>query len=186
MRTGKRIAVIALLAGLAIALGYLFNRTQAIDLDAQNRVMLNLRELEKLDAGWNVDILRSHIGLNPDYDPLTAPLARMQQLRAQIGAALPMARSAEAVAVFQKMSGAMHEKESLVEQFKSQNAILRNSLMYVPPAITDLKTELNGIESALVPARTVVTRSFNGSTTSNNASPCSTHSPASRRKLTTP
>ncbi len=156
MRTGKRIAVIALLAGLAIALGYLFNRTQAIDLDAQNRVMLNLRELEKLDAGWNVDILRSHVGLNPDYDPLTAPLGRMHQLRAQIGAALPMARSTEAVAVFKQMTGAMHEKEDLVEQFKSQNAILRNSLIYVPAAITDLKTELTGIESALVPARTVL------------------------------
>ena len=156
MRTSKRIAVIVLLAGLAVTLGYLFNRTRAIDIDAQNRVMLNLRELEKLDAGWNVNILRSQIGLNPDYDPLTAPLARMHQLRAQIGAALPMARSAEAVAVFKQMTAAMHEKEDLVEQFKSQNAILRNSLIYVPPAITDLKTELNGIESALVPGRTVL------------------------------
>jgi diguanylate cyclase (GGDEF)-like protein len=156
MRTVKRVAVVALLSALALTLGYLFNRTQAIDLDAQNRVMLNLRELEKLDAGWNVDILRSHIGLNPDYDPLSAPLRRMHQLQDQVRAALPMAHSAEANAVFKKLALAMHAKEDLVEQFKSQNAILRNSLIYVPPAITDLKTELTGIESALVPARTVL------------------------------
>ncbi len=156
MRTGKRVAVIALLVGLTVTLGYLFTRTQAIDLDAQNRVMLNLRELEKLDAGWNVDILRSHIGLNPDYDPLTAPLARMHQLQRQIGAALPMARGGEATGVYRQMVRALGEKEDLVERFKSQNAILRNSLNYVPPAITDLKTELTGIESALVPARTVL------------------------------
>ena len=156
MRAARRIAVIALLATLAVALGYLFNRTQAIDIGAQNRVMLGLRELEKLDAGWNVDMLRSHIGLNPDYDPLSAPLPRMHQLQNQVRAALPLARSAEANAVFQQMALALQEKEALVEQFKSQNAILRNALIYVPPAITDLKTELNGIEAALVPARTVL------------------------------
>ena len=156
MRTVKRVAVIALLAGLTITLGYLFNRTQAIDMDAQNRVILNLRELEKLDAGWNVDILRSHIGLNPDYDPLTAPLPRMHQLQLQIGMALPMTRGEEAGAVFKTLVGAMQEKEELVEQFKTENAVLRNSLVVVPPAIADLKTELTGIEAALVPARTVL------------------------------
>ena len=156
MRPGKRVAVIVLLAGLTVTLGFLFSRTQAIDIDAQNRVMLNLRELEKLDAGWNVDILRSHIGLNPDYDPLTAPLARMHQLQEQVAAALPMTRGLEASAVYQQLVRAMAEKEDLVEQFKSHNAVLRNSLVFVPPAITDLKTELNGIESALVPARTVL------------------------------
>lgn len=156
MKTGKRIAVVALLTGLTVTLGYLFNRTQAIDIDAQNRVVLNLRELEKLDARWNVDILRSHIGLNPDYDPLSAPLPRMHQLQQQIGAALPMTRGTEAVAVYRQLDLALREKEDLVEQFKSQNAVLRNSLSYFPPAITDLKTELNGFESALVPARTVL------------------------------
>ncbi len=156
MRTSKRLAVIALLAGLTVTLGYLFNRTQAIDLDAQNRIMLNMRELEKLDAGWSVDVLRSHVGLNADYDPLTAPLPRMHQLQEQIAEALPATRSAEASAVYTELVRAMREKEDLVEQFKSQNAILRNSLIYVPPAITDLKTELTGIESALVPARTVL------------------------------
>ncbi|WP_426101636.1 DAHL domain-containing protein [Massilia sp. TSP1-1-2] len=156
MRTGRRIAVIALLVTLSVTLGYLFNRTRAIDIDAQNRVTLELRELEKLDAGWNVDILRSHIGLNSDYDPLTAPLARMHQLQEQIAQALPMTHGAEAGVVYQELVRAMQEKEDLVEQFKSQNAVLRNSLVFVPPAITILKTEISGFESALVPARTVL------------------------------
>ena len=152
----RRIAGLALLALLGITLGFLFNRTQAIDIDAQNRVMLNLRELEKLDAQWNVNILRTHIGLNPDYDPLTAPLPRMRQLQANLGASLGMARGPDAGATYSDMLRAMAQKEELVEQFKSQNAVLRNSLVYFPPAIADLKTELNGIEGALVPARTVL------------------------------
>ena len=156
MKAPRRIAVVALVTLLVTTLGFLFSRTQAIDLDAQNRIMLNLRELEKLDAQWNVNILRSHIGLNPDYDPLTAPLPRMRQLQANLGASLSMARGPDAAVTYGEMVRAMAQKQDLVEQFKSQNAVLRNSLMYFPPAIADLKTELNGIESALVPSRTVL------------------------------
>ena len=156
MNGRSRAGVVALLALLCVSLGYLFNRTQAIDLDAQNRVILNLRELEKLDADWNVNVLRSHIGVNPDYDPLTAPLPRMHQLQAKLASALTLARVPEAGVAYRDLVRAMREKEDLVEQFKSQNAILRNSLVFIPPAIADLKTELNGIERALVPARTVL------------------------------
>ena len=156
MSTARRAGAAVLLALLVVMLAYLFNRTQAVDIDAQNRVMLNLRELEKLDAGWNVNILRSHVGLNPDYDPLTAPLPRMHQLQAEVGRALPMTRGPGAASTYQQLVRALRDKEDLVEQFKSQNAVLRNSLMYIPPAIADLKTELTGIEAALVPARTVL------------------------------
>lgn len=149
-------AMAALVLLLVLAFAFLFNRTRAIDLEAQNRVMLNLRELEKLDAQWNVNILRSHIGLNPDYDPLSAPLPRMHRLQELLDASLGMARGSEAASAYHDMASALNEKEELVEQFKSQNAILRSSLAYFPPAIADLKTELNGIEGALVPARTVL------------------------------
>jgi len=152
----RRIAFGLLVALLVGVLAFLFSRTQAIDIDAQNRVMLNLRELEKLDAEWNVNILRSHIGLNSSYDPLTAALARMRELQLRLAAALPMANDRKAREVFTRVTEALEQKEDLVEQFKSQNAILRNSLIYFPPAVTDLKTELNGIEGALVPARTVL------------------------------
>ncbi len=152
----RRIGVIVLLAVLGMILGYLFNRTQAVDIDAQNRVMLNMRELQKLDAQWNVNILRSHVGLNADYDPLSAPLPRMQQLQSDIGASLGMARGPEAQSAYRGLVRAMRTKEDLVEQFKSQNAVLRNALVYLPPAIAAIKTELTGIEGALVPAKTVL------------------------------
>ena len=157
MSQRRRIAFSLLVLLLVSVLGFLFSRTQAVDIEAQNRVMLNLRELEKLDAEWNVNILRSHIGLNASYDSLTAPLARMRELQLRLAAALPMTNDKSARRVFDSVTQALEQKEDLVEQFKTQNAILRNSLIYFPPAVTDLKTELNGIEGALVPARTVLT-----------------------------
>jgi diguanylate cyclase (GGDEF)-like protein len=156
MTRRRRLAAALLLAVLALVLGFLFNRTRAVDIEAQNHVMLNLRELQTLDAEWNANILRSHIGLGSSYDPLSAPLPRMRELQAELRAGLSMTRGRAAPQAYQQLTQAMQEKEKLVEQFKSYNAILRNSLVYFPPAIIDLKTELNGIGGALVPGRTVL------------------------------
>ena len=156
MMQRRRAIAALLLISLTLVLAFLFNRTQAVDIEAQNRVMLNLRELEKLDAEWNVNILRSHIGLNPNYDPLTAPLPRMHALVGHLATRLPTTQGDAAARAYAALQRALREKEELVEQFKPQNAILRNSLTYFPPALTDLKTELNGIEGATVPSRTVL------------------------------
>lgn len=152
----RRLAVALLLGVLVLLLGFLFVRTQAVDFDSRDRVVRDLHELEKLDAEWNVNILRSRIDLNPDYDPLAAPLPRMRTLQARLRAALPMTRDPAALPAYEAMRKALADKEELVEQFKSHNAILRTSLIYLPPALTDLKTELTGIEGATVPARTVL------------------------------
>jgi diguanylate cyclase (GGDEF)-like protein len=156
MNPRRRAAVIVLLILLVLMLGFLFNRTTAVDLGAQNRVSLNLREMEKLDAEWNVNILRSHIGLDAGYQSLAAPLPRMHQLSDNLRGALEMTRGPAAPQAYEQLSAALQEKERLVAQFKDGNAVLREALVELPPGITDLKTELNGIEGALVPARTVL------------------------------
>jgi diguanylate cyclase (GGDEF)-like protein len=154
-RRPPRVLVYALLAGLLIALGYFFLRTQTVDIEAQNRVTLNLRELEKLDAKWDVDILRSRIGATPNYDALTAPLPRMRSLQARLQAALTMTRGPQARVAFDELARALTLKERLVEQFKTENVRLRAALVDFAPAISDLKTELSGIEGATVPGRVV-------------------------------
>jgi hypothetical protein len=156
MNTRRRSASIAALIVLALLLGFLFNRTTAVDLEAQNRVVLNLRELEKLDAEWNVNILRARIGLDTGYKALAAPLPRIHQLETDLRDALGLTRGPAAPQAYLALSSALQEKQRLVEQFKSGNAVLREALVYLPPAITDFKTELAGIEGALVPALTVV------------------------------
>jgi diguanylate cyclase (GGDEF)-like protein len=141
-------------AALAVLLAFLFVRTEGVDLQAQNRVMLNLRELEKLDAEWDANILRAHSGQAHAGARLTATLPRMNELLARLGAALPMAPNArEAYAQLQR---AMRAKEELVAQFRLRNPPLRAALVYLPPAVASLKTELDGIEGALVPGRLVV------------------------------
>ena len=155
MKLRRRLRIGITLLVLTALLGFLFVRTQAVDIEAQDRVMLDLRELGKLDAEWNVNILRSHIGLNLDYDPLAAPLPRMRALRAQLDAALYLTRGESARRALQVLGDRLQEKEAMVEQFKSQNAVLRNALVYFPPAVSDLKLALYRNDER-APARAVV------------------------------
>ena len=119
--------------------GFLFYRTQAVDIDAQNRVILDLRLLKQLDAEWNANILRSRIGLNNDYDPVTAPLRVVRELQERLQNALVLTRGQSAAAVLERFNKAWAEKGELVERFKSQNSILKNSLIYFPIAIEDFR-----------------------------------------------
>jgi diguanylate cyclase (GGDEF)-like protein len=152
----RRIALVTLLLCLALVLAFLFNRTTAVDLGAQNRVMLNIRELEKLDAEWNANILRARIGLDTGARGLDTPLPRMRAIERQLENALAMTRGPATPAAFAKVQAAIDAKQSLVGQFKGGNALLREALVALPPAVTDLKTELTGIEGALAPSRSVL------------------------------
>ena len=156
MTPRRRTSVILLLIALALLLGFLFNRTTAVDLGAQNRVMLNLRELEKIDAQWNASILRARIGLDTGYEALAAPLPRIRQIERSLANALTMTRGPAAPQAYAQLVSSLDEKERLVAQFKTGNAVLREAMASLPSQITDLKTELTGIEGALVPSRTVL------------------------------
>ena len=145
-----------IVVALALVLAFLYARTESVDPEIRNRVMLNLRELEKLDAEWDANILRAHIG-RPSPDPkLTAQLPRMHDLMARLGDALPHAAGTAAASAYAHLEVALRNKEQLVAQFALQNPPLRAALLHMPPAVADLKTELTGIEGGLAPARIVV------------------------------
>ena len=142
--------------GLALLLGFLFNRTEAVDLDAQNRVMLDLRQLQRLDAQWESSILRAEIGHGAGDTLLTAQLPRMQQLLGHIGRSNILAHEPAAMVTYRQLVQALATKQHLVEQFRQRNPPMLAALNYVPPAIAALKTELDGIGGALAPARLVL------------------------------
>ena len=139
-RIGYALAVIALIA----VLGFLIAKTRAVNFDANARVVATLRDLKQLDAEWNVDVLRSKTGLNNSYDPVASPLPLIDSLDSQLqnttqaffGTGSGDSERLEALLAAHKT--AMDKKIALIEQFKSQNAILRNSSRFLPVAATDL------------------------------------------------
>ena len=141
---------------LVALLAFLYTRTTGVDVDTQNRVMFDLHELQQVDAEWNTDLLRAHIGSNVADARLAAPLPRINELSARLAEALPMTRGRGARHAHQALLTSLQIKAELVTQFRTLNPPLRAALLSLPPALADLKTELGGIEGALAPGRVVV------------------------------
>ena len=139
-RLGYTFATLALIA----VFGFLNVMTRSVDFDANNEIVATLRKLKQIDAGWNVDVLRSRSGLNNSDDPVASPLpligALAGQLQKQSGLSLDQGAqsSVRLQPLLDNYEKAMSQKIALIENFKSQNAILRNSSRLLPVAATDL------------------------------------------------
>ena len=142
----------ALGAAIALALltmfAFLVFKTRSVDFEAHGEVVSILRQLKQVDAEWDADVLRSKTGFNANYDPIASPLPLIARLDAALLARTSELLGAEGAAgmTVAKSMGeyrdAMERKTVLIEHFKSQNAILRNSSRYLPLAATELATAL--------------------------------------------
>jgi len=132
----KLIGFAALVAGLA----FLYRETLGIDPAQRDQVAAMLRELKHIDAEWDVHVLRSKTGLNKNYDALTRPqVAALQILDSAAGRFSSLDyRLRESEGQLKEM---LNAKINLVDRFKAQNSILRNSLRYIPLATDDLKAK---------------------------------------------
>ncbi|WP_296915715.1 DAHL domain-containing protein [Polaromonas sp.] len=138
-RIGYAFAALALIA----VLGFLIVMTRSVGFGANNEIVAALRQLKQIDAEWNVDVLRSKTGLNNSYDPVASPLPLIEALAVQLqNKSEVMGASAESSKRLQPLLAAyekaMGQKIALIENFKSQNAILRNSSRFLPVAAADL------------------------------------------------
>nr|WP_298141466.1 DAHL domain-containing protein [uncultured Pseudomonas sp.] len=137
-RTGLQLLGTVFVILLAVP-AFLYERTQALNASTQNQVMAALRELKQLDAEWNANILKTRAGMHNNYDPLSAPLPHVHELQQRLAMSPPMSHAELLQKRLEDMERAFVAKEDLVEQFKSQNALLRNSLRYFPTAVETFK-----------------------------------------------
>ena len=138
--TIARIALGALAAAALIGvLVVLYARSSNVDAEKKTQVEGYLKHLKQVDAEWNVDILKSRTEINKNYDPLVAPLPKLielQRVLALEASALPRKDTEPAL---QALASVVDEKIDLVDQFKAENAILKNSLRYAPTAVDELR-----------------------------------------------
>ncbi len=149
------VTVVALIGGLA-GLTY---KMQVVDTSTRQQVNAQLRELKQIDAEWNLDVLRSKIGINSNYDPVNTPLHWLQLnqdvLLATIEKSNPNAKEIKDATADLRM--AINDKIALVDRFKMQHSLLRNSLHFLPTATQQLHQQIiletfTANEAANVPA----------------------------------
>ena len=146
----------SIIANLGIGLGFvailafLIVQTRAVDIDAHNEIVSTLRHLKQIDAEWNADVLRSKTGLNNNYDQIASPLPVIQSLEEALQTHTGNfweghdAGDSHILPVLQESRQAMDQKIELIEHFKSQNAILRNSSNYLPNAASEAIAAMEG------------------------------------------
>src|SRR5438045_1074567 len=120
-----------LLLTAVVLLTFFFIKTQAIDFAEHSAYTSRLLMLRELDATLNQDILRARYGLLPHYDPIVADLAQLRGVHADLRTVpgfVDETGKADITRVLDGYGQALAHKESLVESFKSQNAVLKNSL----------------------------------------------------------
>ena len=132
---------------LGTTLTYLLIQSATPDPVLHERMLNGLHALEIKDVELNRDLLRARMGLLPNYDSLVQAVdglhSTLQTMRTEGevygGAITEISQDIENLAV------AVTHKETLVEIFKSDNALLQNSLMYFTHASHELsKLAVNG------------------------------------------
>jgi signal transduction histidine kinase/DNA-binding response OmpR family regulator len=138
-----------LMAGLALLLGaalaFLTLKTREHDKSLHFENLALLQHLRMRDAEWQRDVLKSRMGMYLDYDVLADAVIGMRGLLGQLDAAAAPQTQAGAGAVAEALAAlreAIDAKAQLIEHFKSHNAILRNSLTFLPTAAEDFDKEL--------------------------------------------
>jgi two-component system NtrC family sensor kinase len=123
-------------------LAFLYVKTQSYgESDYYENIAL-LRHLQQLDAQWELDVLKSRIGINTHYDALADTQGELGRLLEQLGADLKAQKHDQAIALATSQASlqrVIQEKGVLIEQFKSNNSVLRNSLAFLPTAAEDIQ-----------------------------------------------
>ncbi|KJV06437.1 DAHL domain-containing protein [Methylocucumis oryzae] len=122
-----------IVAGLLTALTYLWHESTSPDLERRHHLQEILRIIELHDAELMRDILLARAGLLPNYDALSKTGHALETISQDLLSAsqssaemadTPLAQSA------QQLSQTLQAKLTEVEYFKSDNALLRNSMTY--------------------------------------------------------
>lgn len=104
-----------------------------------------IRQIKQQNSLWENEVLKARVALTHNYDPLVSPMNEMNRLWERFDAIESghgRKYSAQWNDAHENFLQAMQEKTRLVEQFKSQNALLRNSLAFLPTAEDDILQQL--------------------------------------------
>jgi signal transduction histidine kinase len=121
--------------------------------ETHENILTSLRAVDVNHASLQRDVLQARAGLLRDYDPLVEPVrtlhstvARLSYLFRESGVEAPAALADELA----KLSSSIDEDEKLVEKFKTDNALLQNSLSIATQMLSKLHNQSSlGLSTSL-------------------------------------
>ena len=126
-------------------LAFLYVQMNRVVFAEHERFDRDLRRFQHLDATLNQDVLKARFRMLDDYDRFPEEINELQRIIGDL-AAMPAfvagAGRQALLAKVQELAGLLAEKNQLLESFKSQNAVLNNSLRYLPVAGAELLPQI--------------------------------------------
>ncbi|MBY8948064.1 GHKL domain-containing protein [Pseudomonas sp. SH10-3B] len=161
-RTSLALGFITLL--LASTLIFLYVKSSSNQASSYTQSRDLIRQLQQLNAQWDSEVLKARIAITHNYDPLVAPLTEMTRLGAELESHNSH-RSPEDLSGWQASQqayrAAIQEKARRIDQFKSHNAVLRNSLAFLPTAEDDIQAQFNQVnDDTKLPLQSVATDTY--------------------------
>ncbi len=141
-KNGWQMSLIACAVALLLML---FVQAQPVDPDLHNLVVRDIAELQRKDTELGEAVLQLHYHLTNNYDAVAALMLRIDELDGALERHLETGALPDTPAMRQAL-GELHSqieyKSRQLEEFKSGNAVMKNSLIYLPVMIGDLLEEL--------------------------------------------
>jgi len=131
--------------GVVVLLLFLYRNTQTGDAAQHSRQLDNLRQIKQLDAMMVQQVLESRYGLLTNYDPLVATMETLKAAKEHLKTSLKISYPGNPTAIKQCMTAyeeTLSQQQEAIERFKSENAILKNSLSYLPLSVVTVDKNL--------------------------------------------
>ena len=113
--------------GILLVVNLVLMRLMNPDASMHERILDTIRTMTLAAAALQRDALEARAGMLPNYDPLVRDAASLREAVVE----LRRACNATIGEQLKKLAEAIDEQEALLEVFKSDNALLRNSLRYL-------------------------------------------------------
>ena len=139
MHTGEH-ADLYRMAGAALAAGILvvlFVLTEPVDLRRHNKLLGHFSQLQNDEARLGEAVLQLNFSLSNNYDHATAIIRHMGDTARELRegeVAADLRKDAEFQQQLLTLEQRLSAKQDALETFKSRNAVLKNSLIYLPHA----------------------------------------------------
>ncbi|MCK5334544.1 MAG: HAMP domain-containing histidine kinase [Gammaproteobacteria bacterium] len=128
-------------------LSFLYIKSSEVDNEAYVKNLYTLRDLQRADANWTAETLKKRTSLSSNFDAMAAASKEVEDFVKQIGG-LDFTNSdlsnTETVKAFEALVEVVKNKRRLVERFKSAQAVMHNSVRYLPVSGNEVLSSMTG------------------------------------------
>jgi len=127
-------------SGALFLLGALVTKSLSIDNQQNQQYRILISQQVNKDAAVNESILKARYALLTSYDPLVRAMSEQLGLQTDLKQVPGFIGDPQVLQQqLQKNNQIFTQKEELIEDFKSKNAVLKNSLTYLPELVKEIR-----------------------------------------------